>query len=99
MKWMEIIELRFSGNTQKPMVTILQEFVDQVEKEPEKQSVKLYTRKMIETVFFSIHLLHDSNKLKSRGSSLGIKLVSALKFYGLVSHAIWIEKQKDSLTY
>ena len=97
MKWIEIIELRSAGNTRKQLETHLQEFIEQVEKKTEKQTVKLYTRMMIDTDV-SIHLFHDSSKVKNRGSSLGIRLVSALKSYGLVNHTIWIEKQKDSLT-
>ena len=97
MKWIEIIELRSAGSTRKQVATRLIEFIDQVEKESEKQTVKLYTRMMIDTDV-SIHLFHDSNKVKDRGSPLGIRLVSALKPYGLVNHNIWIEKQKDSLT-
>jgi hypothetical protein len=96
MKWIEIIELRSTSNAWKELETILQEFIKQVEKETEKQTVKLYTR-MINTDF-SIHLFHDSGKIKNSGSPLGIKLVSALKSYGLVNHTIWTEKQKDSIT-
>ena len=97
MKWIEIIEIRSAGNARKQLETHLQEFIDQVDKKAEKQTVKLYTRMMIDTDV-SIHLFHDSSKVKNRGSSLGIRLVSALKSYGLVNHTIWIEKQKYSLT-
>jgi hypothetical protein len=97
MNWIEIIEHRSAGNTRKQMEAHLQEFVEQVEKKKEKLTVKLYIRMRIDTDV-SIHLFHDSSKVKNRGSSLGIRLVSALKSYGLVNHTIWIEKQKDSLT-
>jgi hypothetical protein len=97
MKWIEIIELRSAGNTRKQLETHLQEFVEQVEKKTKKQTVKLYTRILIDTDV-SIHLFHDSSKVKNRGSSLGIRVVSALKSYGLVNHTIWIEKQKDLFT-
>jgi hypothetical protein len=97
MKWIEIIELRSAGNAREQLETCLQEFLDQVEKKVEKQTVKLYTRMMIDTDL-SVHLFHDSSTVKNRGSSLGMRLVSALKPYGLVNHTIWVEKQKDSLT-
>jgi hypothetical protein len=64
MKWIEIIELRSTSNAWKELETILQEFIKQVEKETEKQTVKLYTR-MINTDF-SIHLFHDSGKIKKQ---------------------------------
>jgi len=94
MKWIEIIELRSAGNTRKQLETHLQELIKQMEKKTEKQTVKLYTRMVIDTDV-SIHLLHDSSNVNNRGSSLGITLVSALKSYGLVNHTIWIEKRKD----
>ena len=97
MKWIEIIELRSAGNTRKQLEAHLQEFIEQVEKIKEKLTVKLYIRMMIDTDV-SIHLFHDSSKVENRGSSLGIRLVSTLKSYGLVNHTIWIEKQKDSFT-
>ena len=97
MKWIEIIELRSAGNARKQLETHLQEFLDQVEEKVEKQTVKLYTRMMIDTDL-SVHLFHDSSTVENRGSSLGIRLASALKSYGLVNHTIWIEKQKNSLT-
>ena len=39
MKWIEIIELRSAGNTRKQLETHLQEFIEQVEKKTEKQTV------------------------------------------------------------
>ena len=97
MKWIEIIELRSASKARIQLEKILQELIKQVEKETEEQTVKLYTRMIIENDF-SIHLFHDSGKIKNSGSPLGIKLVSALKSYGLVNHTIWTEKQKDSIT-
>jgi hypothetical protein len=91
MKWIEIIELRSTCNAWKELETILQEFIKQLAKETEEQKVKFYTRITMDTDF-SIHLFHDSGKVENSGSPLGIKLVSALKSYGLVSHTIWIEK-------
>ena len=95
MKWIEIIELRSTGNTRKQLEKHIQEIIDQAEKKSGQQTVKLYTRMKIETDL-SIHLVHNSSEAKNRGSSLGLRLVSALKFYGLVNHTIWIEKQKDN---
>jgi len=94
MRWIEIIELRSSGNTRKQLETTLQEFTDQVEKEAKKRSVKLYTRRILDTEIFSIHLLHDSSEFQVEGSPMGMRLVSALRFYGSVIHVVWIENQK-----
>ncbi len=91
MKWIEIIELRSTSNTQRQLDTQLRELINQVEKKTEKPEVKLYTSMMVDTDV-SIHLFHDSNNVITRGSSLGIRLVSDLKSYGLVNHTIWIER-------
>jgi hypothetical protein len=66
----------------------LQKLIDQVEKE--KQGIMAYTRVLIDTDF-SIHLFHDSNKVENSGSSLGLRLASALKEFGTINHSIWIE--------
>lgn len=97
MKWIEIIELRSANSTREQLETDLQEFLDLVEEKKERQTVKVYSRMMIDTDF-SIHLFHDSNKIERCGSPLGLRLVSGLKAYGMVNHTVWIEKQKDSLT-
>ena len=96
MKWIEIIELRSTGDTLAQIEKLIQEIIDQAENKSGQRIVRLYTQMKIETDL-SIHLVHDSSKAKNRGSSLGIRLVSALKPYGLVNHTIWIEKEKDSL--
>lgn len=95
MKWIEIIEIRSVGNTQLQLEAHLQELIGQVERETKKQTFKLYARVMIDTDF-SIHLFHDSNKIERSGSTLGLRLVSGLKVYGMVNHTIWIEKQEDT---
>ncbi len=49
MKWIEIIELRSTGNIWKQLETHLQEFINQAEKKAGSQTAKLYTRVMIDT--------------------------------------------------
>jgi len=93
MKWIETIEVRLAGNPWNQVETHMQEFIDQVEKEIGKPRAKLYTRMMLDTDL-SIHLFHDSGEADIQGSSLGIRLVSALKSFGLVNHTIWIERSR-----
>ena len=49
-----------------------------------------YSRMLIESDF-SIHILHDSKEAEAGGSRLGLRLVDALKEFGLVNHSIWME--------
>ena len=90
MKWLEIIELRSVDSNREWLESKLQKLIDQVDKEKKKQAIMTYTRVLIDTDF-SIHLFHDSNKVENSGSSLGLRLASALKEFGLVNHSIWIK--------
>lgn len=94
MKWIEILELRSTGNTRKQLEKHIQEVIDQAEKKSRKIIIKLYTRFNIDTDL-SIHLVHDSSEALKRGSSLGLRLISALKLYGLVNHTIWTPIQYE----
>ncbi|MEJ2656299.1 MAG: hypothetical protein P8012_03775 [Desulfobacterales bacterium] len=91
MKWIEVIEIRSTGDTRKQLEKHIQEIINHAEKKSGQPIIKLYNRMNIVTDL-SIHLVHNSSVAKKRGSSLGIRLVSALKSYGLVNHTIWIEK-------
>jgi len=91
MKWLEIIELRSVGKNRELLQTHLQQLIDDVEMEARKHFIKVYNHVMIDADF-SIHLLHESDKAENEGSSLGLRLTSALKEFGLVNHSVWIEK-------
>lgn len=90
MKWLEIIELRSVDSNRERLESKLQKLIDQVDKEKKKQRIMAYTRVLIDTDF-SIHLFHDSNKVENSGSSLGLRLASALKEFGTINHSIWIQ--------
>ena len=89
MKWLEIIELRSLERNRTLLASQLQKLIREVDKEADRQIV-VYGRVMIDTDF-SIHVLHDSNKVASSGSSLGLRLADGLKEYGLVNHSVWLE--------
>ena len=90
MKWLEIIELRSVESSRKLIEEQLQSLLNEFGMESKKQEMNVYRRVMIDTDI-RIHLLHDSKKVKNSGSRLGLRLVSALKPFGLVNHSIWIE--------
>lgn len=90
MKWLEIIELRSVDSNRELLESQLQKLTNDLDKETKKQAIKAYSRVMIDTDF-SIHLFHDSKKVETSGSQLGLRLASALKEFGLVNHSIWIE--------
>lgn len=90
MKWLEIIELRSVGTKRIFLEAQLQKLIDDVEKEANKQIIKVYNHVTID-VDFSIHLLHDSANVEQEGSPLGLQLAFALKEFGMVNHSVWIE--------
>ena len=90
MKWIELIQLRSADNNRGILETKLQGLTDEVDRKRKKQLIMAFSRVSIETDF-SIHIFHDSKKVQNGGSSLGLRLVAALKEFGLVHHSIWME--------
>ena len=91
MKWLEIIELRSVGKNRKLLEQDLKSLIEELNKETEQRTIKVYSRVIVDSDF-SIHLLNDSKEADINGSPLGLQLVSALKEYGLINHSVWVEK-------
>ena len=92
MKWIEVIQLRSVDSNRERLESKLHKLMNEADMETEKKAIKSYSRAMIYTDF-SIHIFHDSKKVEKGGSRLGIRLVTALKEFGLANHSIWVELQ------
>ena len=68
----------------------LNRLVGDADRGSNKQVIRAYSRMLIDTDF-SIHLCHDSNEATHEGSKLGLRIVNALKEFGLVNHSVWLE--------
>jgi len=90
MKWLEIIELRSVDRNRDLLMSQLHELRNEIDEETGKQTVTTYYCAKFGSDF-SIHLFHHSKEVEYGGSSLGVRLASALKEFGLVNHSIWIE--------
>ena len=90
MKWIELIQLRSAGSNRELLISKLQRLVDEVDRKRKRQVIMAFSRESIDTDF-SIHIIHDSKKIENSGSRLGLRLVAALKEFGLVHHSIWRE--------
>ena len=90
MKWIELIHLRTSYGNRKLLESKLQGLIDEVHREKKGQTIVAYSRMLIDSDF-GIHILHDSIEVETNGSRLGLRLVDALKEFGLVNHSIWME--------
>ena len=93
MKWVEVIVLRSIINDRELLASKLQKLINDVEKGRQKQALKAYSRVLIDTDF-CIHITHDASEVEYRGSQLGLRLVSALKAFGLVNHSIWSDMRE-----
>ena len=90
MKWLEIIELRSVDRKRDQLKSILLKLIEEVDKETKRKSIRAFSRSKLDTIF-SMHLFHDSKKVKYNGTPLGLRLSSALKEFGFVNHSIWTE--------
>ena len=89
MNWIEVIQIRISGNSHKILEKQLIHLMKEVNLTTDDQLV-VYKQLNLETDV-SIHLYHKSQKIESNGSALGLRLVSSLKEYGLINHSGWKE--------
>ena len=90
MKWIELIQLRSVEGNRGILESELRRLIKDVDGERKKQVVMAYRRVSIDTDF-SIHIFHASKNIEDGGSRLGMRLVAALKEFGLVHHSIWME--------
>ena len=91
MKWLEVIELRSADGNREQLEQILNNLINELARETKKQTTVVYKHVMIDTDF-SIHLTHDTMKVDSSGSQLGLRIMASLKEYVLVNHSIWVER-------
>lgn len=93
MKWLEMIELRSVENHRELLESQLQQLMHDVNREADAKDIKAYHRIMLDTDV-SIHLVHESPHAEQNGSSLGVRLASSLREFGLVNHSVWVEMQR-----
>jgi hypothetical protein len=97
MKQIEIIELRSSGRNNDLLKKELSRMMNEIANTNDLQdvSIDLYKNQIIPTDF-SIHLAHESGRVDSTGTQLGLHICSALKPFGLINHKLWIEMNTKS---
>ena len=88
MRQLEIIHLRSSSERAETLSDQIRKSLRAAETDPEV--VTVYQRKGLETDV-AIHIHHIEGFEVNGQSSLGVRLASALKAYGLVEHTLWEE--------
>ena len=89
MQWLEIISLRSGAKNKDVLEQKLRQLCGALERENRKTAVA-YSRDQIDSDY-CIHLRHQMEDVERGGSSLGLRLVEALKEFGLVHHSVWKE--------
>ena len=93
MKWLEIIELRSVDRDRVLNELDLMSLVAELEQGSWPKEIKIYVHGTVETDM-SVNLIYDSESVDTRGSSLGLRLVSTLREFGLVNHSVWVERPR-----
>lgn len=82
--------MRITERETEKFVPIVQQLVGEAVEEGSCREIKMYGRVLVDTDL-SILLYHDTIKIEENGSSLGLRITSALKEFGMVNHTTWFE--------
>ena len=93
MNWLEVIHLRTTAADTEPLFAILQQLIGEAEKEGSCREIKMFRRALVDTDV-SLLLDHDTSMVEKNGSSLGLRIASALKDFGMVNHTVWSEMDR-----
>jgi hypothetical protein len=89
-QFLEIIELRTAGQNREKLERALEKLIAELNANPEQKHVQVYNSLVVESDFcIHLHVLPENSN--SKGSPLGLRIVSILEEYGLVHHNIWCE--------
>ena len=91
VKWLEVIKLRSAGKDPGSLEELLRS-MSQV-KQSGLVEMQTYRHAALETDL-SVHLLWESDFPEMNGSAPGLRLVQALKEFGLTDHSIWLKEEK-----
>ncbi|MGI9536879.1 MAG: hypothetical protein ACR2PB_07400 [Desulfocapsaceae bacterium] len=95
MKWLEVIHLRSAKQDSDLLDIYLDQLVDDISKEEGSEKINLFRRADLETdVCLQLH--HESEQVKLPGSRLGMHLAEALKKFGMVNHAVWVDNRCET---
>ena len=95
MKWAELITVRSNKNNSQALASTLQALIDDVVRRAGQEKIHMYRREWLDTDF-CIVLFHEREKPPLIGSRLGLRLAEALKDFGIVHHAAWIEMDRQA---
>ncbi len=89
MKWLEVIQIRSSGNKTELLVEELNKLFADFRREPGGVEFTLFRHATIPSEF-SLHLIHQSDSDSPGKSKTGLLLSATARDFGLIKHTIWI---------
>jgi hypothetical protein len=90
MKWVEIITLRSSANSNMQFLDALLGQITNCDNPKHLIELKIYHHSVVETDL-SIHIHWESEGGSQHKSPIGLRIFSALRNMGLLNHSVWIE--------
>ena len=95
MKTIEIITVRLDPRRQDSLLRELRTTLETQRVSDDRVNVEVYRHATVKTDV-SVHLLFESFEPDAQPSALGQRLASALKEFGLVSHSLWIGRERGT---
>ncbi|MCW8850964.1 MAG: hypothetical protein OQJ81_13385 [Melioribacteraceae bacterium] len=92
---LEIIELRSVIKNKQEVIKLIENVLEN-DLNQTNIEMKIYTHTSFVTDY-SVHLYYQINDDKNIESNLGHELSTYLRDYGLVSHNVWIEKNRKKI--
>jgi len=89
--------LRAADSNRDMITSKLKQLIRTIGNNGRSPKIITYSRAPIDTDY-SIHIIHDSDKVEGQGSPLGFQPATALKAFGLANHSVWVRgwKMQDS---
>jgi len=91
MRWLELIQVRADQGNARAMARAVQDRFPELDANPGLVDVRLYTH-VWSASDVAIHLFWEGQGPPPGKSGVGHRIAENLRFYGVVSHSMWIEE-------
>lgn len=89
MATLEIIEIRSHASMRSGLETELCSIAANVENEEDPGRMRVYQHGVMDADF-SVHIMWPAQQISAQGSAIGLRLMRALREYGLLHHSVWV---------
>lgn len=92
MSWIEVIRIIVAENRQSAVEKQITSMISELNSVESAEAVRLYHK--LPGGDLSIYLYWKENTVEPHGSRTGNCLTHLLREFGLVSHSVWVEKDR-----